>query len=359
MIDDCLVIDGVAHCYNFALDNLQAAAAPMVPALETALYDGFHVKFSSKAGSGFTLDAERYMRDPNAERLAHALFAESQTDIAIYHEVPMWGIFRDGGSPIAIGRQMRSLFPGRVALYGAISPFQPDWRERLHQMVEEDQVCGVKFYPLDLVEGAPTAIRFDDAERMFPVLEQVQALGIRTVGVHKSMPMGPVPLTPFLPTDVEMAAGAFPGLNFEIVHGGFAFLEETAFQLERFPNVSVNLEGTSAYLINRPRKFAEIIGAFLAAGAEDRITWATGCVALHPRPFIEALWNFSMPADLIDGYGFPDLTTERKRKILGLNQARISGLDVPALVAAQRGDAFSAATGLAPPWSWNGESRAA
>jgi hypothetical protein len=46
-------------------------------------------------------------------------------------------------------------------------------------------------------------------------------------------------------SDIDAAAAAFPALQFEVVHGGFAFIEETAFQLARFANVWVNLETTS------------------------------------------------------------------------------------------------------------------
>jgi hypothetical protein len=52
---------------------------------------------------------------------------------------------------------------------------------------------------------------------------------------------------------------------------------------------------------------------------------------LHSRFFEEAFWNFEMPQDLIDGYGFPPLTEEVKRKILGLNAARLLGIDVDEL----------------------------
>jgi len=38
-----------------------------------------------------------------------------------------------------------------------------------------------------------------------------------------------------------------------------------------------------------------------------------------------------MPQDLIDGYGFSPLTDEVKRKILGLNAARLLGIDVEEL----------------------------
>lgn len=40
--------------------------------------------------------------------------------------------------------------------------------------------------------------------------------------------------------DIGGAADAFPELNFEIVHGGMAFLDETGMQLSLFPNVYVN-----------------------------------------------------------------------------------------------------------------------
>ena len=93
---------------------------------------------------------------------------------------------------------------------------------------------------------------------------------------------------------------AFPDLTFEIVHGGFAFLEETDWQLRSFPNVVVNLEGSSSYLMQgAPRRFAELIGTFLRAGGEDRILWSTGCNSHHPRPYIEMFWNFHIPQDMV------------------------------------------------------------
>src|SRR5204863_398140 len=79
-----------------------------------------------------------------------------------------------------------------------------------------------------------------------------------------ALPPRQVPSAPFDPVDVAGAAVAFPDLTFEVVHGGMAFLEETAWQIQRFPNVCVNLEGSSAYLLQRaPRKFAELIGSLL------------------------------------------------------------------------------------------------
>ena len=139
---------------------------------------------------------------------------------------------------------------------------------------------------------------------------------------------------------------AFPKLNFQIIHGGFAYLEETALQLSYYRNASVVLEGASAYIVNSPLRFAEILARFLMTGAADRIIWGTGCTALHPRPLLEAFWDFQLPEAMIEGYGFPPLTPELKAAILGGNIARILGLDLERDRPASRADRE-----LAEPWS--------
>jgi hypothetical protein len=58
-----------------------------------------------------------------------------------------------------------------------------------------------------------------------------------------------------------------------------------------------------------------------------------------------------MPRDLVEDYGFPELTPELKRAILGENAARIVGLDVEELKREMEGDEFSGREELAPPWS--------
>lgn len=121
--------------------------------------------------------------------------------------------------------------------------------------------------------------------------------------------------------------------------------------MHRFPNVSINLESTSAYLVKAPRRFAEIVGSMLVAAGSERLLWATGAMVFHPRPFIEAFMDFEMPRDLVEGYGFPEITYEDKVNILGRNQARLLGLDIGDLEAGFAGDAFSGRDAMAEPWS--------
>jgi len=92
-------------------------------------------------------------------------------------------------------------------------------------------------------------------------------------------------------------------------------------------------------------------GSFLSFGAEDRIVWATGGMAVHSRPLIEAFWEFQIPPEMQHGFGLPELTLEIKRKILGGNAARMLGIDLNERMMQISSDEFSKRDQLAPPWS--------
>ncbi|MDQ3728547.1 MAG: amidohydrolase [Actinomycetota bacterium] len=339
MIGDTLVIDGVVHGYNSPPESY---THPISAQVVESLYHGYHRVFSPRGEPRWLLDRERFAR-VDAEILGDALFAESQVDFCIYHDIPLYGLYEGGASPLWVGRDLRDRHPGRVALFGGIWPDHPDPIGEVDRLVEEEGVVGLKFYPYDIYDGTGVAVRMDDPEKVYPILEHAQKLGIRSVAVHKAIAMAGCPIQPFHPRDLEDALIAFPDLVFQIVHGGFAFLEETALQLSYYRNAAVVLEGASAYIVNAPLKFAEILATFIMAGAADRIVWGTGCSALHPRPLLDAFWDLEMPEALMEGYGAPPLTPGLKRAILGGNIARILDLDLDSIEPAR-------STELAEPW---------
>jgi uncharacterized protein len=345
MIDDVFVIDAVAHGYNLGPAN---QVDPGYAAATGAQLYGLAMQFVPE---GYLLPYEEWSNSADPDLVASALFAESPTDFAIYHQVPMFGAFKDGSSPIWVGQNMRERWPGRVALFAGVSPFLPDPVGQVDRAIDEYGAIGLKLYPLELIEGHVNPFPLDDPEIAYPIYQRAVDRGIKTIAVHKALPLGPVPLDPFRVADVEAAAIAFPQLMFQIVHGGMAFVEETALQLARFPNISVNLEGTTVLAVKAPRQFATIVGSFLQLGAADRILWATGCMAIHPRPFLEAFWRMEMPRDLVEEYGMPELTRDIKAQILGANAARICGIDIDAERAKASGDQYSTSSEPRPPWS--------
>jgi predicted TIM-barrel fold metal-dependent hydrolase len=175
-------------------------------------------------------------------------------------------------------------------------------------------------------------------------------MGLKHVAVHKAVPIGPFPVgQAYNPNDIENAAGDFPDLNFEIVHGGLAFMEETAWLLARFGNISVNMEIQNIIVERRPRAFAEILLGLCRVGGTDildRMFWGSGGTLHHPQPGLEAFAAFEFPEDMLDHAGLfkplRQITRNDKMNILAGNFARLHGLDLEALQRGTEDDQFSA-----------------
>lgn len=345
MIEDVLVVEGVAHDYNFLPENC------VDPVLGRAIGEHMYGLHKKWGGPGYGVERSIYLdHGAGPQILGRAILAESQSDIVVYHGTPIYGLFRDGGSPLSTGLAMRELWPNRVLVYGDVAPLRPGAVDRVDELVDVYQVNALKLYPQDVVDGRITPLDMSDPEVCFPVFERARERGIKVVGIHKALPLGPGPGSALRIDDIEGAAAAFPDLIFEVVHGGLAFVEETAFLMDTAPNVVVNLEATASLAKVAPRRFAEAMGAFLAThDGAHRIIWATGCMAAHPRPLIEAFWNLETPRDLIEEYGVEPLTKEAKKAILGSNFLRMHGIDEGELRARIAGDEFDT-TELAAPW---------
>jgi predicted TIM-barrel fold metal-dependent hydrolase len=61
------------------------------------------------------------------------------------------------------------------------------------------------------------------------------------------------------------------------------------------------------------------------------LLWASDYAIWSPKWLVEKFVDFSIPEDMVSEYG--QLTPDVKRKILGLNAAKLYNLDVPAGVS--------------------------
>ena len=348
---DVFVIDAVVHPLNLSPDNVASKYGQQLWNMSYGLHQ-------------FLSPPDRiaphavYMADMRTEDLARTLFEETQTALAITHTLRLDSWFHDGFVSEAKTVEMVGANPDRVLGYVGLDPTGAreavlDDLER--QVAALPNAIGVKLYPHQM---DPYRRWHADDATVTAVIERAQALGLKTIAIHKALPNGSVPLDPYrVGQDLEIAADSFPDMNFEIVHSGMAFVEETAMAVGRFPNVYANLETTTALLWQAPRRFAAALALLLQWGGPEKILWGTGCTVVHPQHLLELFWAFRLDEATQESHGVLPLDETVKRLILGGNYARMAGLDVPALAAAQAGDRFHRARGegLKAPWScWSG-----
>jgi len=118
------------------------------------------------------------------------------------------------------------------------------------QVANTPGAIGLKMYPHQM---DPCRRWYANHDTVMRLIERAAALGLRTIAIRKALPNGSVPLDSYrIGEDFEQAADAFPGMAFEIIRAGMAFVEETAMAVGRFPDVYANLETTAAMLWQAP-----------------------------------------------------------------------------------------------------------
>lgn len=356
MINDKYVIDAVVHSYN--LDASNHAVPRHAEGITNMI-------FGVVAGSGkeYELEWDQYVRDWDVDETMRTLFLETETDFAIYHPVPI-GAYKDGLVAVDKAAEAVSKYPSRFLTYATVDPMEgPAAIDELERQVELLNPIGLKLYPSSWdKDGHHRSFRMDDEKVVYPLYEKAKELGLKSVAIHKAVPLGPVPMTPYQVNDLDGAAGDHPELIFEIVHGGVAFVEETAWLLARFPNVYINLETLNIICAKRPDQFSKaILGLATVIGDHvyDRMWWGTGHMAYHARPCLEAFDAFRFPEEdlkLAGQFGpVSQFEDEFKRKVLADNYATAMGLDLEAIKARTANDEIAKmraeAGGLQAPWS--------
>jgi hypothetical protein len=295
-----------------------------------------------------------YMVDMDPHILLRTMLEESRTDLVGTHTLRLDSWFKDGFAAEWKTVEMCTAHPNRCLGYLGLDPTQDKQAvlEDLERQYEDlPHAIGVKLYPHQM---DPYRRWLTNDDTVLALIERAQALGLKSIAIHKALPNGSVPLAPYrIGEDFEQAADAFPQMNFEIIHSGMAFVEETAMAIGRFPNVYANLETTTALLWQAPGRFEAALALLMQWGGVEKLFWSTGCTVIHPQHVLELFWNFRFSEDAMNRHGIPQLDRPIKEMILGGNYARAMGIDIPEFREKQAGDAFAKArgSGLKPAWS--------
>jgi uncharacterized protein len=260
------------------------------------------------------------------------------------------------------------LYPGRRSLYF------------MEQQLAENRPDAWKGYTVatsargdnDPPDSPLKMWRLDDEQIAYPTYEFIMRQrdqlrrhpGFRNICIHKGFSPAPIDQPEWgKPTDIPKASRDWPDLNFIIYHACFGgmtpflwpqpgldnirnkklrngepditWLTEFAQTCGKLRNVYAEIGSTfGGIVITFPTVCAHLLGQLLKHFGEDKIAFGSDCVYYgSPQWQIEALWRFQIPEDVRRQYGYPQLTERAKRKILGLNSARLYGLSDDAEVS--------------------------
>jgi uncharacterized protein len=205
--------------------------------------------------------------------------------------------------------------------------------------------------------------RHDDEAVAYPTFELIQSLyqkvkrdkpGFNNICVHKGL-VDSREARPEIghPADLPKAAKDWPGLNFITYHAciqpsffmydslvdvrsgrmregvpDITWTTEYAVLCRDLPNTYAEIGTTfAASVVTFPTVAAHLLGQLLKFMGPDRVVFGSDSVWWgSPQWQIEALWRFQIPEDMRRRYGYPELTPQIKRKILGLNSAKLYGI---------------------------------
>jgi predicted TIM-barrel fold metal-dependent hydrolase len=350
---DELVIDVQTH---FVSDRREAA---------TAWYDAIQAMYTS-VGPDWWDGVDTLTAHDMAEYL-RCVFLESETAVAILTSGP--GLEPDRmlfNRELAATRELldRLGADGRLLNHCVIHADVAGEIEGMERERDDRRPVGWKVYTMGSASPADgqggRGWYLDDEETGVRFLENARALGVPLVCAHKGISLM-VPTGS--PRDVGPAARAFPDISFVIYHSGYEFptsdapeegpyTEASADQgVNRLvkslreagvgpgSNVYAELGTTWFCLIRRPEEAAHVLGKLLLAVGEDNVIWGTDSIWYGPSQVsIDAFRAFQIPLELRHEFGYPELTPALKAKVLGLNAARVYGIDAEAARERARND---------------------
>jgi predicted TIM-barrel fold metal-dependent hydrolase len=337
-----LVIDGQTH---FVSDRAEAQSAWNVAIAE--MYQNVKPSWWKGIDSVDAYDMAHYLR---------CVFLESETAVAVLTSGPGLGDTRMlFNREMAASRELldRLGADGRLLNHAVIHADVPGEIEGMERELEAYRPVGWKCYTMGSADIATEdnleGWYLDDERVGVPFLERARDLGVPLICAHKGIsqmvPTGS-------PRDVGPAARAFPDISFVIYHSGYEFPEGEAAEEGPFTpetsdrgvnrlieslresgiapgsNVYAELGTTWFCLIRRPEEAAHVLGKLLVAFGEDNVIWGSDSIWYGPTQVsIDAFRAFQIPAELRERHGYPELTPAIKEKILGLNAARVYGID--------------------------------
>jgi uncharacterized protein len=290
------------------------------------------------------------------EEYTRKFFLESDTTCTVLSGIPA----TDGNNPLSNDEiaSTRDFVRGvaqdteRVITHAMILPnYNHDMQiAQMAPLLEKNKPLGAwKCYTPWGPGNGVTGFWLDDPATGLPFIEKGRELGVKVFCCHKGLPLPSFDNTYGDPKDIGVVAKMFPDTKFVVYHSAYQYgggSETVGYTMGNKDGVNSLVTammanglglgsnvygelGTTWYNVRTNVTAAtHILGKLLKYLGEDNIVWGTDCMWYgSPQEQIMTFMSFKMDERIRMQEGYPELTPAIKAKILGLNSAKVFGVD--------------------------------
>ncbi|MGH8962439.1 MAG: amidohydrolase family protein [Acidimicrobiales bacterium] len=339
--ENYFVVDSHIHFWDGSDENCKAIQGHQ-------FIECFYDYTRNLSPAEYVWDYKKYQKYTEAD-LMHDVFEVGYADHAILNSVHLWDFYHNGFDREAESWALRQQHPDKLTMNGTFDPREGEaGLAQLEEDAKRFNLQGVKVYTAAWYgDGSSRGFKMSDPET-YRFLEKCGELGIKNIHVHKGPTIRPLDRDAFDVADIDHCATDFLDLNFIIEHVGLPRLEDFCWIATQETNVYAGLSVVMPFIHTRPRYFAKIIGELLYWIGEDKILFSSDYALWLPNWLVERFVDFQIPEDMTE---YAPLTTNVKKKILGLNAAALypASITVPAELRVPEAD--ETATGPREPHS--------
>jgi predicted TIM-barrel fold metal-dependent hydrolase len=326
--EEIFIVDGHVHLWDGSKANQRNVHGAQ-------FIDCFYAYHANLSPKDYLWDREKFYKY-GPDTMYRDLFVDGYDDMAIFQPTYLKDFYVDGFNTTEQNAYLKVKYPDRFILNGAFDPRNGErGLEDLEKLHATHKLKGVKLYTAEW-NGESKGYKLSDPWS-YRYLERAEKLGIKNIHVHKGPTILPLNRDAFDVADVDDAATSFPNLNFIIEHCGLPRLDDFCWIATQETNVYGGLAVVLPFIHSRPGYFAHVLSELLFWLGEDKILYGSDYGIWSPKWLIEKFMDFELPEDVQKETGV-QLTLETKKKILGLNAARLYDIDVAkqkALLASQ------------------------
>ncbi len=312
------VVDGHIHYWDASPENQRNIHGKQ-------FIDCFYGYNSSLSREEYVWPLEKFQKYTE-EDLMHDLFEIGYVDVGIFQPTYLKDFYVHGFNTTEQDAVLKEKYPDKFVLNGSFDPRHGEpGLEAFEELVNRYNLKGVKLYTAEWYGDSKGWSLKDEWAKRY--LEKCEELNVKNIHIHKGPTITPLNRDAFDVADVDEAASLFPNLNFIVEHIGLPRLEDFCWIAVQEANVYAGMAVAMPFIYTRPRYFAQMIGELLYWMDEDRILFGSDYAIWQPKWLVEMFVDFQIPEDLQGEYG--TLTPDIKRKILGLNAAKLYDIEVP------------------------------